>query len=169
MSRRARRAVIAIVVLIVLLIAADRISLVVAEGVAADSIKSSQHLSAAPSVSAKGFPFLTQLISGDYDEIDVKARGLNVDPSGRQLRVDSIAVVLHGVHVSHGFSVVRANTANATALIHYADLSRSLGTSISYAGSGRVRASAGVSVGGVSLSGSVSAKPQLTSSSTLSF
>jgi len=169
MSRGARRAVIAIVVLLALLIAADRISLVVAEGVAADSIKSSQHLDSTPSVSAKGFPFLTQLISGNYDEIDVKAHGLTVDPSGRQLRVDVVTVVLHGVHVSHGYSVLQADRADATALIRYTDLSRTLGTSITYAGSGRVRASAGVTVGGVTLRGSVSARPDLTSSSTLSF
>jgi len=169
MSRGARRAIIAVVVLVALLIAADRISLAVAESVAADSIKSSQHLDTSPSVSAKGFPFLTQLVAGRYDEIDVRARGVTVDPSGRHLRIDSVAVVLHGVHVSHGYSVFRADTATATALIRYADLSRALGTAITYAGNGRVRASAGVSVAGVNLSGSVSARPRLTTASTLSF
>jgi hypothetical protein len=169
MSRGLRRGIIAALVLVALLVTADRISLVVAEGVAANSIKTSQHLDSDPSVSAKGFPFLTQLVSGHYDEIDVKAHGVEVNQGGHPLRIDVVSVVLHGVHVSHGFSVVRADTATARALISYADLSSTLGSTISYAGAGRVKASASVTVAGVKITGAVSVRPELTSAKTLRF
>lgn len=169
MSRGMRRWVIALLVVLALLTAADRISLVVAENVAASTIKSSQHLASTPSVSVKGFPFLTQLISGSYDEIDVQAHGVQVDPAGHPLRVDSVGVALRGVHLSHGFSVLQAKSAVATAMIKYADLSHTLGTTVSYAGAGRLTASASVTVAGVNLGGSVTARPELTSASTLSF
>lgn len=169
MSRGIRRGLIALVVLLGLLVAADRISLAVAENVAANSLETSQHLDSQPSVSATGFPFLTQLVSGHFDEIDVTARGLQLGPGGRRLRVDTVRAVLDGVHTSHGFGVIQADTASATALIKYADLSRTLGSTVTYAGGGRVQASAGVTIAGTSLRGSVSVRPGLGSSNTLTF
>ena len=169
MTRGARRSIIGVVVLVVLLIAADRISLIVAEGVAATSIKDSQHLDSTPSVSAKGFPFLTQLISGHYGEVDVSAHGVEVGAADRSLRVDTVSVALHNLHISHGFTVLETGTATATALISYTDLSHTLGTTVSYAGSGRVSASAGLTIAGVALRGSVTVRPVLASGNQLAF
>lgn len=168
-SRGPRRALIALVVLATLLVAADRISLVVAEGAAANSIKSSQHLESTPSVSVSGFPFLTQLISGHYDDVVVRATGLPVGADGRRLRVSSVTVTLHDVHVSHGFDVVRAGTASAIATVSYPDLSAALNTTVTYAGSGRVAASAGATALGVEVRGTVSALPELTTDDQLRF
>ena len=169
MSRGVRFWIVAAVVLVGLLIAADRVALVICEGVAAKSIKSSQHLASEPSVSAPGFPFLPHLISGHYPEVDVKAHGLDVGPQAHPLRIDTVSVTLHDVHISNGFDVVKSARAEATALITYTDLSTTLGTAVKYAGNARVSATVGVTVAGVPLNGTVSTKPVLASSNGLGF
>ena len=65
-----------VVILVVVLIAADRISLLIAESQIADRVQKSQELSAHPHVSIKGFPFLTQVLGGRYHEVDVSVRGI---------------------------------------------------------------------------------------------
>jgi hypothetical protein len=169
MTRPLRRLLIAVVVLLGLLVGADRVSLLIAEGVAARAIQQSEHLEATPSVSVPGFPFLTQLISGHYNEIDLAAKGVEVGSSIRELRVASVNVVLHDVHVKDDFKVVRSSSATATALITYADLSKTLAATVLYAGHGRLEATAGVKVLGVDLRGSISARPVLTNAHELSF
>lgn len=156
MDKRLRRALIAVAVLLGLFVAADRISLAVAEDVAAQTIKDSQHLPSTPSVSVHGFPFLTQLASGNYDDIDVTAHGLEVGDSIRQLRIRSVAVTLHSVTIGNNFKSVRAARASATATISYAALSSTLGATIAYAGAGHIQGSAGVTVAGVPIRGTVS-------------
>ncbi|MCW2496800.1 DUF2993 domain-containing protein, partial [Jatrophihabitans sp.] len=141
----------------------------VAERVAGHAIQQSQHLDSRPSVTVRGFPFLTQLASGSYDEIDVTAKGLVVGSSLRTLRIAKVTVHLHGVHISDGFTHVKADTATADAVIAYADLAKTVGATVKYAGAGRVEASAGVTVLGVALRGSVSARPELTSNAELRF
>jgi hypothetical protein len=164
MDRRLRRILIALAVLLGLLVAADRISLAVAEGVAAQTIKESQHLASTPSVSVHGFPFLTQLISGNYDDIDVTAHGVEVGGSVRPLRISTVAVALRSVTIGNNFKSVRAARASATATITYTDLSSTLGATISYLGGGRVEAAATVTVGGVPISGRISALVQIAQS-----
>ncbi len=84
-----------IFVLIVLLVVADRLGARVAGQVVADRIKASQHLTTTPTVSIKGFPFLTQLIKGDYDHVDASA----VDIRNGDVRATSLTLHLYGVHV----------------------------------------------------------------------
>jgi hypothetical protein len=164
-----RRLLVAVVVSVALLVAVDRISLIVAERVAASTIQQSQHLQHKPSVSVRGFPFLTQLVSGSYDDIEVVAHDVEVGTSIRPLRVMTVAVRLESVTITNNFRTVHAKRALATASIGYADLSTTLGATVSYAGAGRVVASAGISVAGVPLQGSISALPQVSSSAELTF
>ena len=144
---RVRRAVaITLVLLAGLLIAADRIGLAVAERAAAVTLQRSQHLTQRPSVSIAGFPFLTQLVSGKYDDIHVTADDVTVADGSTSLRIAQLDVTLHHVTVSRDFTSARSQYGTATALVHYADLAQLLGTQLSYAGAGRVRASAQVGV-----------------------
>ena len=156
-----RRLLITGVVLVLLLVVADRVAVHVAQNVAADNLKSSQHLTSTPSVDIAGFPFLTQLASGDFDRITVDANAVPVGSSARVVQLAHLHVVLRGVSVTRSFSRVHADRADATARIGYAELSKALGVQVTYAGSGRVRATASLTVLGRKLSGSITAHPEL--------
>src|SRR3954447_7491577 len=140
---------------------ADRLGGYVAENVAADKLKQSQHLDSSPEVDIGGFPFLTQLASSDFDEITVDAKDVSAGAATHLLKIAHLHVVLHGVHVSHSFSQVHTDQAVATAHLDYAELGKALGVTVGYAGDGRVRATASVTVLGRRLSGAITAKPEL--------
>jgi hypothetical protein len=161
MSTAARRVLITVVVLVVLLLVADRVGDYVAERAAAETIKNSQHLEGAPDVDIAGFPFLTQLAAGDFDEITIDADDLPVGTDARRLDLAHLKVILHGVTVPRDFSSVHADSADAAARIAYDELGRTLGVRITYAGGGRIRASTSVTALGRTVSGSITARPQL--------
>ena len=62
-----------LLVLVGLFVAADRIALGLAEDKAATALQSSQNLPQKPDVSVEGFPFLTQLLAGNFGEVVVTA------------------------------------------------------------------------------------------------
>lgn len=119
-----RKLVISLVVLLALLVAADRIGAAVASGVVADKLRTSGGLSAKPSVSIKGFPFLTQAIAGRYDRIEVSATGL----SRGGVRLARLDVTVKGSRIglrdalSGHVSSVPVEGLSATALVSYVDL-----------------------------------------------
>jgi len=156
-----RRLLITAAVILVLLFAADRGGVYIAESVAADSLKNSQHLSSRPDVDIAGFPFLTQLASGNFDQITVDAKGVPVGGSAKELNLARLHVVLHGVSVNRSFSRVHADRATATAHVDYDDLGRALGVKLAYAGSGRVRTTASITVLGRTVSGTITARPEV--------
>lgn len=159
--RRGRRWLIALVVLIGLLVAADRVSLVVAESQLASRIQSSQHLSQKPDVSIDGFPFLTQVVARDFGHATVDIHGLNADG----LTISDLHADLYGVHVNGAFNGATVDTLDATAMIDYTDIAAAIskqmnvagvqvGTvQITPAGNGQLKAS--YSVLGISLSADV--------------
>jgi hypothetical protein len=157
--RTARRLVIAALVLIALLIAADRIGCLVAERIAADTLQDSQHLEHRPDVHVDGFPFLTQLAAGHFDQIRASSTDVVAGSGDRSLRIARISVRLRDVDVDRDFSRATAGTLRATGKIDFADLSSALGLPVRYAGGGRVVVSASVTVAGQRISGSVSAVP----------
>lgn len=162
MSSRALRWTAGIVVaLVVLLVAADRIGAAVAERVAADTLESSQHLRSRPDVHIAGFPFLTQWASGHYGEVTVTAHDVPIGRSAPPLTVSRVRVVLHQLTVSGNFSRFHARTAVATASVSYADLSRTLGIGVSYAGAGRIRAAKTLSLPGAAGGATLTARPML--------
>jgi hypothetical protein len=157
----ARRILITLVVLLVLLVLADRVGAYIAEKAAGDALQKSQNLDSKPEVDIAGFPFLTQLAAGDFDKISITAKDVPVGPGDTALPITHLDVVLHGVTVSNNFSTFRASRADATARIDYADLSRALHSTVTYIGNGRIRARASVSALGRTVSGSITAKPEL--------
>ena len=62
---------IAVLIVLGLLVAVDRISVALAESAVATTLQNSQHLPSKPSVDIDGFPFLTQLASGNYSKIEL--------------------------------------------------------------------------------------------------
>jgi hypothetical protein len=113
-----------LVFLLVLLVVADRLSARVASQVVADRIKSSQHLATTPEVSVVGFPFLTQLFRGTYDEVDASA--VNIDKDN--VRASSLSLHLHGVHLkvadvlSQSVKTISVDRADGTVVLSYADV-----------------------------------------------
>ena len=170
--RRRRRWPWVLLVIVLLLgglfVAADRIALSFAENKAAEALQSSQELQQKPDVSVAGFPFLTQLAAGEFDEITVDARDVQVG-SDRTLRVRSVDVDLHHVTVSNSYTTVHAATATADARIGYDDLSRTLGTQVSSNGDGRLVAKPSVTVLGQTVRGTVSAVVHASSQDGITF
>ena len=160
-----RRLLLLGLVLVGLLLAADRVSLAVADTAAGVTLQRSQGLAARPDVSIDGFPFLTQLVAGSFDTIHVTAKNLTVGRAGVTLRIASLEVTLHHVHVARDFQSARSEFSTATALVTYADLSRTLGVTLGYAGAGRVQATTTVSVAGLSVTGTATSGVELAADS----
>ena len=172
--RRGTKWLIALVVLLGLLVAADRITLVVAEDQLAGRIQSSQHLSQKPSVSIAGFPFLTQVAARDLPHATLDIHGLT---GNDDLVISNLHADLRGVHINSGFNGATVDTLVATAQLSYADIAKALSSQLnvhgfqvgtikaSYAGNDQVKAT--YELLGVSLSATIDVK--LSGANTLEF
>lgn len=160
-TRRPLRLAITVLVLIGVLVAVDRIGVAVAESAVAQTVQRSQHLADKPSVHIDGFPFLTQFARGKYDKIELSDDNVTVGRNGRTVSLEHLEVTLHKVTVARDFKSATADSGTGDARMSYQELSRTLGARLSYAGSGRVTAGASLVVGGQRISGSITARPQL--------
>jgi hypothetical protein len=123
-----RRLGLVVVLLVGLLALADRLGAFAAERVVAMRMQSDQSLAVRPDVTIQGFPFLTQLVDGHYDRVDVSVRDL------RRGSLDISKVVAHLSGVDVPFSDVvrqhvdRVSVRHVTAEIdlNYADVNRML-------------------------------------------
>lgn len=169
--RRPRRwpwVLLAVVVLLAaLFVAVDRIALHLAEDKAASTLQTSQHLSQQPDVSVAGFPFLTQLAAGEFDEVTITAKHIEV--GNGTLQIASVDVHLHHVTVPRDASSVRARTAQAAGRITYTELSRALGVPVSNGGNGRLLAKPAVTIAGQTYHGTVSAVVHATNGGGITF
>jgi len=123
-----RNLLISVAVLAVLLVTADRISVAVAENQISDRLTSAYGLPEKPGVSIAGFPFLTQVAAGDYQQIDVSAS--QVPAGGATLH--NLNVRLSGVHATvgqvlgDGSSMVTAERAAGSAMVGFGTVDRRL-------------------------------------------
>jgi LmeA-like phospholipid-binding len=92
--RGLRITLIVVGVLLVLALVADRISVRVAQSALADRLQSQLDLKDKPSVTAHGFPFLTQLFGGKYQDLEVTASGV----TAQKVSDMSVHAHLRGVH-----------------------------------------------------------------------
>jgi hypothetical protein len=105
-----RKLLIVVIVLAGLLVVADRVAVVVADRQIASRVQSAYNLSSKPSVSVQGFPFLTQVASGNYHQIDVSIGSLSTDG----VQVNGLTAQLSGVRaplsdlLGHGSSSITA-------------------------------------------------------------
>lgn len=168
-GRAARRLLIVLVVVVGLLVALDRIGAVVAERLAADTIQSNQHLPQRPDVNITGFPFLSQLATGNFDKIIVTDDNVPLRGTPTDVRLATIQVTLRHVHVARDLSSVHAARADAVATMSFRELGRALGgVPVRYAGGGRVVAAKSIALLGRRLDGAISARP-LIANDTLTF
>jgi hypothetical protein len=153
-----RKFLIAIVILVVLLVVIDRAGLILAEHEIGTKVQSSYKLPDRPSVSIQGFPFLTQVASGHYQQIDVSIKSASAD--GVQLQ--DIDAKFTGVHASLSLLLgqnadsVTADNATGTALIAYSQVQRRLPAGIKVSPDG-----SGLSVVGTSAYGAIKGTARL--------
>lgn len=111
---------------IVLLVAADRIGIAVAESTVAGQARTQLAAEGVstpsdPAVHIHGFPFLTQVLSGRYDAIDIAV----LQPTTRGIRMDRLDVTATGVHVplstlTSGRGQIEADRVTGTAQVGWA-------------------------------------------------
>jgi len=123
-----RKLLIALAILVVLFIAIDRIGVVLAEDQIASRIATAYNMPTDPGVSITGFPFLTQVVTGNYQQIDVTASQVQADGA----TLHDLNVHLTGVHatigqlLSSGSSTVTAGRAVGSALVGWATVDQRL-------------------------------------------
>jgi hypothetical protein len=122
--RALRILLIVVVILGGLFVLADRLAVNFAEGEAADKLKTTENLAATPDVSIKGFPFLTQVVGGSLDDVEVGIKDYEAatGTSGRTIRIDDLQADMKGVEFSGDYSSATATTATGTASIAYDEL-----------------------------------------------
>ncbi|WP_151483013.1 LmeA family phospholipid-binding protein [Streptomyces albicerus] len=115
-----------------LFVIADRVAVGFAEDEAADRLKANEGLASTPDVSIKGFPFLTQVVGGELDEVEVGIKNYEADTSGTggastgtapdKIRIDNLTAQMRGVAFSGDYSSAKAASATGTATISYTEL-----------------------------------------------
>ncbi|MFQ6141481.1 DUF2993 domain-containing protein [Streptomyces seoulensis] len=122
--RALRVLLIVVVILGVLFVVVDRVAVYFAEDQAADKLRTSQNLASTPDVSIKGFPFLTQMASGELDDVEVGIKDYEADTgkAGQKIRIDDLKAHMRDVTFSGDYSSATAATATGTATIAYDEL-----------------------------------------------
>jgi hypothetical protein len=134
-----RKFLIALVSLVVLLVVLDRAGLFIAQREIGSRVQSAYGLPARPGVSIQGFPFLTQVASGNYQQIDVSIKSA----SAGGVRLDNIDATFTGVHAplsllfGQSGNGVTADNATGTALIPFSEVQRRLPAGIKIGPDGR--------------------------------
>ncbi|MCX4763144.1 DUF2993 domain-containing protein [Streptomyces sp. NBC_01275] len=121
--RALRILLIVVVVLGGLFVLADRLAVHLAQGEVADKLKTTENLAATPDVSIKGFPFLTQVVGGSLDDVEIGIKDYEaVGTDGQKIRIDDLEADMKGVDFSGDYSSATASSATGTATIAYAEL-----------------------------------------------
>lgn len=140
-------------VLGVLFVAADRLTVYVAEGKVAEKIQARQGLEGSTEVSINGFPFLTQIAGKHLDDVDVTMTGIRADAAaagtGERLMISEFSVELSGVELDEDYGGATAEAAEGSALIAYEALTAVAGhqgVTFGYGGGGKVKVTASAEV-----------------------
>lgn len=102
------------------------------EGQIAGQVRSAQGFTSTPEVTIHGWPFLTQLVSGRFEDIEVTSRQVATGTTQQDLQVDSVQARLRGVRVpirdliSSGTPQVQVDSAQVSGVVPYSTLSRLL-------------------------------------------
>jgi LmeA-like phospholipid-binding len=110
--RRGRKALIWVISVLVLLVVLDFGAKAFAESQAATQIQK-QGFPKKPSVSIAGFPFLTQVISRDFEQVTISSSDIPAGP----VKITSLDVIAHNVKLNSSFQSGTAGPLNGTILI----------------------------------------------------
>ncbi|MET9384674.1 DUF2993 domain-containing protein [Streptomyces sp. NPDC002928] len=122
--RALRVLLIVVVILGVLFVVVDRVAVHFAEGEAADKLKTTEGLANTPDVSINGFPFLTQVVGGELDDVEVGIKDYDAATGNGTgtIRIDDLEAHMKSVDFSGDYSSATAATATGTATIAYDEL-----------------------------------------------
>ncbi|UUU32904.1 DUF2993 domain-containing protein [Streptomyces sp. CA-210063] len=148
--RALRILVIVAVILGGLFVVADRVAVGFAEDEAAEQLKTSEGLATTPDVSIKGFPFLTQVASGELDDVEVGIENYEASTgnAGESIRIADLKATMRGVAFSSDYSSATADSATGTATISYAELLKAAKSEPTDVGLGFTARVVGLSDGG---------------------
>ena len=127
-----------LVVLLGLAAVADRIAVGVAEDRVAEAIAQRGELAGTPEVSVEGWPFLTQAVSGEYDDVRIRLTAADLgEPEGTagDVRLRGVQVPLSDV-LGGSVTEIPVDRVDGTVTLSYALLSRELGTDTTLAPEG---------------------------------
>jgi hypothetical protein len=120
--RRARRWAIALVIIVVVLVVLDFAARVAAESVMASKIQQ-QGLQHKPSVTIDGFPFLTQVASKNFQQVNLT----DADQTEGPVTITSINATARNIKLnSYAFSSGTIGSLSGTALISFSSLANTL-------------------------------------------
>ncbi|MEW1635024.1 DUF2993 domain-containing protein [Streptomyces sp. NPDC093801] len=153
-----RFVVIVAVVLGGLFVGADRWAVGYAEDRLAEKIQSQKGLVGSAEVDIHGFPFLTQALSHELEQVDLKLKDVDAGADGRRTRLSQLDASFHDVKLNGNYTGGSAKRAEGTALISYADLTKAsqTGATLTYGGQpGKLKVTATVDVLGRPITRSV--------------
>lgn len=116
-----RTVIIVVIVVLGLLVALDFGARAFAENKMASEIQQ-QGFPKKPSVSINGFPFLTQVISRDFKNIQVSSSNITEGP----LLIQSINATMTGVHVNSSFQSGTVDHLNGTMTVTFPALANAM-------------------------------------------
>lgn len=123
MSKRAVRILLTVVVILGgLFVGADRLAVGFAEDEAAEKLRTSEGLGETPDVSIKGFPFLTQVLGGTLDDVEIGIQNYDASSGSDKIRIADLNARMQGVEFSGDYSSATAAEATGTARISYDEL-----------------------------------------------
>lgn len=125
--RRRHRGLTALLVVLIVLAAifviGDQVARGYAQNMIAGKIQDSSNLTSKPSVSIKGWPFITQVASRDVHQVNISAH--NVEESG--LDFSSIDATASDVRLNSGYNGGTIGTTTGTAVVSYATVAAQSG------------------------------------------
>jgi hypothetical protein len=113
-----RALLIVVMVLVALLLAVDRGAEYLAGEAAEDRLAARPEVVGEPDVNVGGFPFLTQLLARQFNDVDVSVPAL----TAQGLPLTDVDLELRGVTPASGFTSVNVEEVDGTAVLTYTDL-----------------------------------------------
>lgn len=120
-KRPLRTALIVVIVLVCLLVALDFAARAFAQDKVASEIQS-HGFPAKPSVSIEGFPFLTQLASKNFRQVNISSANIPEGP----VTIKSVTAVLNGVRLNSSFNGATVHQLTGSAFITFPELASAL-------------------------------------------
>ncbi len=118
-----RNTIIVLVALLIVLVGIDRLAVFYVQGRIASQIQK-QGFPSKPTVSIKGFPFLTQVVSRSFSDVQISSSRVKEGP----VEIKSINANLSDVKMNSGFSGGTVGHLTGAGVITFAGLSNALGS-----------------------------------------
>lgn len=153
--------VLVVVVLVALVAVGDRVALTQVEQQVAQRLQSQLALAEQPTVVVGGVPFLTQVVTNRFTDVELSGRGVPAGTPERPLEVDRLDVELSGVRTADWFSRISAEQLGGSAKVTWEEISEQVGAVVTPQDAGRVRVDITADLYGQQVPFIISARPVL--------